>query len=880
MFGRARSKAELQQLKNEYLANLQVEIDNASTIEKRKFKADPAPPVPPQYKTEEELRGEVRQVENELVQQIMNDIGYGYSKAVETIQKFTTDEKIKLLALYPQFKATIAKDAVKSKLRLLDPAFINLRMKQFLNSTDKSFGASNLAGIPASVEDLTEMMPTPVEVRELLAILSQPELKFAMEKSGGAENLKLIYNYINRYIKVYPSIQDVMAMKTRLPYVAKTALVRTLGELIVQYNMLTKQDITDIITFINENIVSAPQNIAGFVMDKLGGADVKNLDYFETNWKETLLSNGGTNLPPTQDIDELKDLVYEPSITSSVSPFPFLGEDTSRTKKVRRPKDETSSLAQSSLSTELSGLFGLFDDEDIMRIANEIDDYLTRIPAKRKIQILEGIVKPIQFRVIEDFGFTDVGDLDDIDEGLKKEMGSQIVLKIKEAIDKDAEENVGMTIEEIDNEADVDALDFAFDEYRRQDEDAFADLLETAKREYSKTPTQRQLENQARRGREAEQARVGRRETRGMMGEDINVAEQISVLQPSRGQVISDVFEGLDIIQNQENLQALAEQEGRDVEEITDNIIIEVSNRIKALIAKAKNFANLQAIYDELYTMANLNFNANLPFPKRLNPAIDTKKGIESKILQEIVIPIIRANPANLPNPYDPDEYKLFNPKSYPEIEGIDELVGFGSMRKGFHKMPDGKIMKNSEHMKGRGKKPMKSTPSVSGRISVKKLIGKGIDVEKQPTYKQFGKYVMHYPHLMNNVFNVKYPSLGSIPSIKPKTISDEYKEFVADIFETGKPNERLFNNLDDEEKSHFLKVVKGAGLMETFKLRRGETDEEKEDLDRFNLLKGSFVAGNNSESVVRELRSLITKFIHEGRITKNEGLQMLMEIK
>jgi len=174
----------------------------------------------------------------------------------------------------------------------------------------------------------------------------------------------------------------------------------------------------------------------------------------------------------------------------------------------------------------------------------------------------------------------------------------------------------------------------------------------------------------------------------------------------------------------------------------------------------------------------------------------------------------------------------------------------------------------------------VKGLKDKSGRISVKKLIGRGIEVQSQPTYKQFGKYVMHYPHLMNNVFNVKYPSLGSIPAIKPKTISDEYREFIVDVFETGKMNERLFNTLDDEEKTHFHKVCKGAGLLEIFKLKRGETDEEKEDLDRFNLLKGSYVAGNNSESVIRELRGLITKFIHEGRITKNEGLSMLMEIK
>ena len=165
-------------------------------------------------------------------------------------------------------------------------------------------------------------------------------------------------------------------------------------------------------------------------------------------------------------------------------------------------------------------------------------------------------------------------------------------------------------------------------------------------------------------------------------------------------------------------------------------------------------------------------------------------------------------------------------------------------------------------------------------RIPVKKIVGKGIDVVEQPTYKTFGKYVMHIPFLLDrNVLNLKYPSLGAIPSIKPLTISDDYKEFIIDVMNTGRPNEKAYSQLPTHEQKHFERIVKGAGLVDTFKLKRNGDDEEKKEVDRFNLLRGNYLGGNNSPDVIKELKSLVVRFINDGRIARNEGLTLLMEL-
>ena len=165
-------------------------------------------------------------------------------------------------------------------------------------------------------------------------------------------------------------------------------------------------------------------------------------------------------------------------------------------------------------------------------------------------------------------------------------------------------------------------------------------------------------------------------------------------------------------------------------------------------------------------------------------------------------------------------------------------------------------------------------------RIPIKKIVGAGIAVEEQPTYRTFGKYVMHIPHLTEkNVLNIKYPSLGSIPSIKPMTISDDFKDFVIDVMNTGRVNDKAFNSLQQHEQKHFERITKGAGLLDTFKLKRSGDDEEKVEVDRFNLLRGNYLGGNNSPDVLKELKGLVVKFINDGRIARNEGLNLLMEL-
>jgi hypothetical protein len=166
-----------------------------------------------------------------------------------------------------------------------------------------------------------------------------------------------------------------------------------------------------------------------------------------------------------------------------------------------------------------------------------------------------------------------------------------------------------------------------------------------------------------------------------------------------------------------------------------------------------------------------------------------------------------------------------------------------------------------------------------NGRIRTKK-IGEGLKYEPEPTYRQFGKYVINIPQLKErDILNVKFPSLGRIPQFKPTPISDVMKEFLLELLDTGKVSNRIYEQIPIEERQLFEKIATGAGILNSLKIKRTISNEDKEDNDRFTLLKGEYLAGNNSVALLKELRKLVVKFMSQGKISKQDGMNLLIEL-
>lgn len=159
-------------------------------------------------------------------------------------------------------------------------------------------------------------------------------------------------------------------------------------------------------------------------------------------------------------------------------------------------------------------------------------------------------------------------------------------------------------------------------------------------------------------------------------------------------------------------------------------------------------------------------------------------------------------------------------------------------------------------------------------------IVGKGIAVKESPSYKQYGKYAIHIPQLeQQDILNIKYKSLGQVPKFKPIAVSDIFRDFVLDLLENGKPNQRVYHQIAPQERKVFEEMSIGAGVWNGLGLKRTTTSSDEEEAKRFELLKGEYLAGNNNPKVIGELRRLVVKMMSDGRIRKTQGLELLMEL-
>jgi len=151
---------------------------------------------------------------------------------------------------------------------------------------------------------------------------------------------------------------------------------------------------------------------------------------------------------------------------------------------------------------------------------------------------------------------------------------------------------------------------------------------------------------------------------------------------------------------------------------------------------------------------------------------------------------------------------------------------------------------------------------------------------DKANRYIAFGKYAINMRQLKKGVLQIVYKSLAPNPSFPSKKIGSELQQYLFELLTNKKSLPALYKHVSEEEKKMFEKLAIFAGVFDKLNLpRMNSLEDEKKEMDRFKLLHGEFIAGNDNTGIVRELRNLILKFLAENRISKAKAYEYLLEL-
>lgn len=168
------------------------------------------------------------------------------------------------------------------------------------------------------------------------------------------------------------------------------------------------------------------------------------------------------------------------------------------------------------------------------------------------------------------------------------------------------------------------------------------------------------------------------------------------------------------------------------------------------------------------------------------------------------------------------------------------------------------------------------------GRKPSNYVVGKGIEAEPEIKWLPFGKYLVDKPALYSTSpkLVVKYPSKARIAEFPSSMITAELARILKTIIEEKRVNFKMVQDLPQKEQTLLYNLVEKAKINNQLGLHGVREEQLEKEAKEFELLRGQVLAGNNSPQLLKNLKTMVMKFMADGRMPKSEGNQILFELQ
>lgn len=146
-------------------------------------------------------------------------------------------------------------------------------------------------------------------------------------------------------------------------------------------------------------------------------------------------------------------------------------------------------------------------------------------------------------------------------------------------------------------------------------------------------------------------------------------------------------------------------------------------------------------------------------------------------------------------------------------------------------------------------------------------------------SYVPFGKYVLNRRRLNDNKLMVRTVKGGAISGIPTLAISPVLGGIIKKMVGGALPSYNEMSNLSEEEQNTLYKIFKISEVDNADLLPAPNKTKEEEEMNRFQILKGQVLAGNDSKELIKEFKVMLLKFIHNGKVPKGQGMDIICDL-
>jgi hypothetical protein len=161
-----------------------------------------------------------------------------------------------------------------------------------------------------------------------------------------------------------------------------------------------------------------------------------------------------------------------------------------------------------------------------------------------------------------------------------------------------------------------------------------------------------------------------------------------------------------------------------------------------------------------------------------------------------------------------------------------------------------------------------------------KHMKGRGVVVAQVPVVPlgQFGNYMINMNDLADNIVTLKTKKNNNVYELPTQRVSHKVADVMRSILGGSIPSYEDIAELTNKDKQYLNKVLRRSKI-NSFKIPVVSKDAEQKDIDRFQILRGSIIAGNDSKELLKEFKTLLIKLKNEGKLPRREVNAVLEDL-
>lgn len=142
-------------------------------------------------------------------------------------------------------------------------------------------------------------------------------------------------------------------------------------------------------------------------------------------------------------------------------------------------------------------------------------------------------------------------------------------------------------------------------------------------------------------------------------------------------------------------------------------------------------------------------------------------------------------------------------------------------------------------------------------------------------THFDFGIYRINLNKLKTNILSVSTQKKSHVLSV---VVGTKLRDILLDHHYHRKFNLTDYNNLEKDQKIIMNDLLKRSGMDDRLGIRI-TNDELDKMMDRYNLVKGEIMAGNDARELRTELKHLVIRLVKLGFLPPKKSNDLLMEL-